>query len=97
MQMRQSYYKTPRATMMEDHHENPIREAWILCLILGLIMINFPFIHIFNNEELIFGIPGLILYFFIGWPASIFVIYLFVHQINRSTKTQSKSKDETGL
>lgn len=58
---------------------NPIqtREAWVLCFLLGIIMLNFPFIHIFNKEEMIFGIPLLFLYFVLGWPASILVIYLF--------------------
>jgi hypothetical protein len=56
----------------------PVKEAWILCLILGLVMINFPFIHIFNTEQTIFAIPVLVLYFLVGWPASICVIWLFV-------------------
>ncbi len=63
---------------MKEPQESSIREAWVLCLILGLIMINFPFIHIFNAEQLIFGIPKLVLYFFIGWPISIIVIWIFV-------------------
>jgi hypothetical protein len=63
---------------MKEAKESSVREAWILCLILGIVMINFPFVHIFNIDRLIFGIPELVLYFFIGWPASIVVIWFFV-------------------
>ncbi|MCF6264924.1 MAG: hypothetical protein L3J57_00060 [Desulfuromusa sp.] len=67
---------------MKEVQVSSIREAWILCLILGLIMINFPFVHIFNSEQLFLGVPELVLYFFIGWPFSIFVIWFFVHCID---------------
>lgn len=53
------------------------KEAWILFFLLGIIMINYPFIHIFNKTTLVFGIPVLILYFFIGWPISILVTFCF--------------------
>ena len=68
---------------MKDHQGDSTKEAWILCLILGIILINFPFIHIFDNERTIFGLPPLVLYFFFGWPASIGVTWLFVRQMNR--------------
>ncbi len=79
--------------MTQKPQGNSIREAWILCLILGLIMINFPFIHIFNTNQLIFGIPQLILYFYIGWPASIVVIWIFVRLMDKDT---SNNAGETG-
>ena len=79
---------------MEEPQEKSTREAWILCLVLGLIMINFPFIHIFNTKQMIFGIPGLILYFYIGWPLSIGVIWLFVRHLgNGRTPTKRTPKD----
>ncbi len=65
---------------------NSTKEAWILCLILGIIMINFPFIHIFNNNHMIFGIPTLVLYFFVGWPASIVVILIFAGRIGKASE-----------
>jgi hypothetical protein len=67
---------------MRDPQGNSTREAWILCLVLGTIMINFPFIHIFNSDHMIFGIPVLVIYFFVGWPASILIIWVFVRQID---------------
>jgi len=54
-----------------------LKESWILCFILGIVMLNYPFLHIFNKTSVYFGVPILILYFFIGWPLSIGVIYLF--------------------
>ena len=66
---------------MRDLQGNSTREAWILCLVLGVIMINFPFIHIFNSDHLILGIPVLVVYFFVGWPASILIIWFFVRRI----------------
>ena len=71
---------------MKKSQESSIREAWVLCLILGLVMINFPFIHIFNTEQLIFGIPQLVLYFFIGWPVSIAVIWFFVRYMEKDSQ-----------
>jgi hypothetical protein len=40
-------------------------------------MMNFPFLHIFNTPDTLFDVPLMFLYLFIGWPISIFVIYLF--------------------
>ena len=79
---------------MKESQRNSIREAWILCLILGMIMINFPFIHIFNSEQLIFGIPKLVLYFFIGWPLSIVVIWYFVRFIGKGSQKNSAAIED---
>ena len=59
-----------------------LKETWIIFFILGIIMMNYPFIHIFDTPRLIFGIPALFLYLFIGWMISIYVIYLFVKAID---------------
>jgi len=74
---------------MRESQKSSIREAWILCLVLGMIMINFPFIHIFSSAQLIFGIPKLVLYFFIGWPLSIVVIWYFVRYIGKDPQDSS--------
>ena len=78
---------------MKEPQENSIREAWILCLILGLIMINFPFIHIFNTEQLIFNIPILVFYFLIGWPVSIGVIWFFVQRLDKDKELQDDTEE----
>ncbi len=71
---------------MKDRQGDSTKEAWILCLILGVILINFPFIHIFNNDRMIFGVPPLVLYFFVGWPASICVTWLFIRQMEKEDR-----------
>ena len=54
-----------------------LQESWVIFFFLGMVMLNFPFLHIFNKNELLFGIPLIILYLFIGWPLSIVVVWLF--------------------
>ena len=61
----------------------PIREAWLLCFLLGVVMLNYPFLQIFNKPLLVLGIPLPYLYFLIGWPTSILVIVFFVRQSER--------------
>lgn len=60
------------------------REAWLLFFILGVVMLNYPFLEIFNKPVTIFGFPLLFLYFLIGWPVSIAVIFLFCHWLDRN-------------
>ena len=59
-----------------------LRETWVVFFILGLIMLNFPFIHIFYTPRRVLGIPLLFLYLILGWMISIFVIWLFVKAID---------------
>lgn len=53
------------------------REAWRLFFFLGIVLINYPFLQIFNKTTTFAGIPLLLLYFLIGWPLSILVSYFF--------------------
>ncbi len=62
---------------MKTVRKLPLKDAWVIWFVLGVVMLNYPFLHIFNKDVLIFGIPLTILYFYIGWPVSIFIIYLF--------------------
>lgn len=78
---------------MKEHEPNRLKEAWILCFLLGVIMLNYPFIHIFNKDFTLFGIPALILYLMIGWPISILVIFLFTHQIDRNDQRNHTDQD----
>ncbi len=59
--------------------KNPLhlREAWVIFFVLGLVMLNFPFLHIFNKDVQVFGIPLIVLYLLIGWPLSIVVVAFF--------------------
>ena len=67
-----------------------LNEAWILFFLLGVIMLNFPFLHIFNRITPIFGFPLLVLYLLVGWPISIIVIYLFSRSLASSPEDESK-------
>jgi len=68
---------------MKPKRNGALREAWIICFILGLIMLNYPFIHIFNKTTQLLGIPLLVLYLLLGWPLSILVIHLFSKYLDR--------------
>jgi uncharacterized membrane protein len=59
-----------------------LKETWVIFFILGIIMMNYPFIHIFDSPGRIFGMPVLFIYLFVGWVISICVIYLFVKAIS---------------
>lgn len=58
-------------------HRLRLKESWIVFFITGIVMMNFPFLSIFNKNEFLFGFPLLFLYFIIGWAFSIVIIYLF--------------------
>ena len=64
---------------MNMRAKNPLhlREAWVIFFVLGLVMLNFPFLHIFNKDIQVLGIPLIVLYLMVGWPLSILVVYLF--------------------
>ena len=72
-----------------------LREAWVLFFTLGVVMLNYPLLHIFNKPVTVLGIPLLVLYFMAGWPLSIFVIYLFSKTLNNNTPPQGE-EDEPG-
>ncbi|HIE06762.1 MAG TPA: hypothetical protein EYP64_01810 [Desulfarculaceae bacterium] len=53
------------------------REWWVIFFIIGFFFINYPIIHIFNKDFMIFGYPVFYLYLTLGWFASITVIFIF--------------------
>lgn len=67
------------------------REAWRLFFFLGIILINYPFVQIFDKPVQIAGIPLLLLYYLIGWPLSIIVIFIFSRYQPRQ---QHKDRDQ---
>lgn len=77
---------------MKTVRKLPLRDAWVIWFILGVVMLNYPFLHIFNKELLILGIPLTIFYFYAGWPISIFVIYLFsIYLVRHSNEESSEN------
>lgn len=79
---------------MKMERKLPLTDAWVIWFLLGVVMINYPFLHIFNKNVLVFGIPLTILYFFIGWPVSIFVIYLFSIYLSHDSAQDSSNNDQ---
>lgn len=71
-----------------------LKESWVIFFILGVVMLNFPFLNIFNRSTTLFGFPLLYLYFTIGWGASIGVIYLFVSAVDQEHHDQPHDEDE---
>lgn len=78
--------------MLTRHHQHrllkrlQLRESWVIFFVLGNVMLNFPFLNIFNQSITVFGFPILYLYFTIGWAISIGVIYLFVTSLEPDDK-----------
>ncbi|MDD3800702.1 hypothetical protein [Desulfuromonas thiophila] len=66
------------------------RQLWLAFFLLGLILLNFPFLQIFNRIDTLFGIPLLVVYFLLGWPASIAVIYLFSKRLDASVGSSGR-------
>ncbi len=68
-----------------------LKETWVIFFILGVIMMNYPFISIFNSAHPVCGMTVLLLYLFIGWFISICVINLFVKAIRH--REQGKGEE----
>jgi hypothetical protein len=73
-----------------------LREAWVLFFILGIVMLNYPLLQIFNKPVTVFGIPLLVLYFMLGWPLSIGVIYLFSQTLTNDDDSGQSEENEPG-
>ena len=79
---------------MKSGRKVPLKDAWAIWFMLGVVMLNYPFLHIFNKNVLIFGYPLTFLYFFIGWPLSIFVVYLFSVYLGHFSNEDTPHSDE---
>jgi hypothetical protein len=66
-----------------------LKESWVIFFILGIIMMDYPFISIFNKEVSLFAFPLLYLYLMIGWFISIVVIVLFTKAIDHRDDDES--------
>ncbi|MBZ4643394.1 MAG: hypothetical protein JG767_1003 [Deferribacteraceae bacterium] len=55
---------------------------WLFLFFLGFVLINYPFISIFDKKIFVFGYPLLYIYFFVGWLVSIIVVYIFSRKID---------------
>lgn len=74
-------------------HRLQLRESWVIFFIMGIIMMNFPFLQIFNKPLMVLGFPLMFLYLFIGWAVSIMVIFLFVKALSHNDeRTRENSR-----
>lgn len=76
---------------MKNRSTLPLHEAWVIFFFLGVVMLNYPFLHIFNKEILIFGVPLLIIYLMVGWPLSIVVVYFFSVGMGKEQRTEQET------
>ena len=63
-----------------------LKESWVIFFVLGIIMMNYPFISIFNKPMMLLGVPLLYLYLQVGWIVSIFVVYLFIKSLSLTSQ-----------
>jgi len=53
------------------------KEWWVILFILGVLVLNYPFIVIFNKILFVFGYPLFFLYIYVGWAISITMIFIY--------------------
>lgn len=70
-----------------------LRESWIIFFVLGIIMLNYPFLHIFNKPVALLTWPLFIFYIMVGWAVSILVIFLFSRTIKTDTSPRTRPSD----
>lgn len=70
-----------------------LKESWVIFFILGLIMLNYPFLSIFDKPYMLLGFPLTFIYIFAGWGISILVIYLFTISIRHEKRSDNGSKN----
>ena len=69
---------------------NKLRQWWWIAFALGLLMINYPFLQIFNTSAFVFGLPLLFLYFLVGWAVSIGVIVVYAVALRRAPPEEQR-------
>lgn len=74
-------------------HRLQLQESWIIFFIMGIIMMTFPFLHIFNKPAMIFGFPLMFIYLMAGWAFSIFVVYLFMRAFTSHNPHTDEKKE----
>jgi hypothetical protein len=80
--------------MKKSSSQERLLEAWVIFFLLGVVMINYPFIHIFNKASTFFGIPEMVLYLLVGWPFSILVIYFFSRHMGMGPNGLPEDQDK---
>ncbi len=60
-----------------------LRQWWWIAFVLGTLMINYPFLRIFDRPVTVARLPLLFLYLMGGWAASIAAIALYAYLLRR--------------
>jgi hypothetical protein len=56
--------------------------AWcLICFALGLLLVNYPILQIFNQPLTLFGFPLLVMYLLGIWLLSIVVLFLLTRML----------------
>jgi hypothetical protein len=67
-------------------------DSWVMFFVMGFIMLNFPFLGIFNKPVVISGFPLMFLYLYIGWGFSILVIYIFTSTVSPGDEKKHENR-----
>ena len=67
------------------------REKLTALFALGVLLFNYPLLHLFGKDELIFGVPLLYLYLFGCWAAIIAVIAIVIERKSSVEKVGADS------
>ena len=62
----------------------PLTDIWVISLIGGLGLFNFPFLDIFNSLRLFLGLPLLVVYLMGCWITAIAALFFFSRRFSRS-------------
>lgn len=55
-------------------------ELWILLFVLGIVLLNWPFLSLVKTS-IVFGYPLILIYLAGIWLAIIFVVYFFEREV----------------
>lgn len=61
---------------------------------MGIIMLNYPFIQIFNKDITCLGIPLILVYFLVGCPLAIAITYLFSKKFRETEQRPDSEKKD---
>lgn len=82
-----------RRKRLKDHilRQMRLKDTWVILFVLGFVMMNYPFLSIFNKFLLVLGIPILYLYLLAGWLVSITIAYLFARSVDHGKEHEDRT------
>ena len=79
---------------MKTSRRKHSKGVWLIGSLLYVVVLNYPFVLIFNQVKSVFGIPLIILYLLGGWLLFIVIIILFVRSLNGHDEEESSEGGE---